>query len=483
MDGSRRLADGTGDGRLRTIIDHLADGVLIVSPAGTVRFANPAAGAMFGRAAEELRGADLGLPLDGGGAAEIDVVPRGGAPAVAELRVAEIEWEGEPAMLVSLRDTTERREAEEQRLRAEREEAARGEAESAARRAELLAEAGAAVAGSLDARPTLRRLAALAVPELADWVAFDLRDASGAASRVASSPEGADGPPAGAALLEVPLEAGGERLGTALFAADRGRRTGTDAILARDFAFRAAMAVSSARLYEASQAASEAKGEFLAVMSHELRTPLNAILGYADLLEAGVFGEVPEGQQAQLERIQANARHLLDIVDEILTFTRVEQGIERVRRRDVDLNRLVREVAEALEPLARRKELALEVSVPDEPAVVDTDPGKVRQILANLLSNAVKFTEEGTVSMWAVRDGTHHLVSVRDTGIGIAAEDVERIFEPFWQVEQSARREVGGTGLGLAVARDLAELLGGWLKVESAPGEGATFTLGIPAAD
>jgi signal transduction histidine kinase len=278
----------------------------------------------------------------------------------------------------------------------------------------------------------------------------------------------------------VPLVAREETLGRATFA---GRRAEAEAALARDFAQRAAMAVANARLYVAAQEASEAKSEFMAVMSHELRTPLNAILGYTDLLEAGVFGEVPEAQREQVARIVANARSLLAIVDEILTFSRVEAGTERVHLRPVELGRLVREVGEAMEGLALRKGLGLEVHVAGEPAQVETDPGKVRQILANLLANAVKFTEQGSVRLETLRDGTHHMVRVRDTGIGIAPEHLERVFEPFWQVEQSARREVGGTGLGLAVARDLAELLGGWLRVESEAGRGSTFTLGLPAAD
>jgi signal transduction histidine kinase len=284
-------------------------------------------------------------------------------------------------------------------------------------------------------------------------------------------------------LMAVPLVARTERLGVATLVCAEKAYTRNDLATAEDFAQRAAASISNARLYAAAQEASRAKSEFLAVMSHELRTPLNAVMGYSDLLQAGIGGPVSDRQRAYLDRIKDGARHLEGVIDEILAFSRMETGREEVHTRRVDLRDLLRQLGDLLRPIARQKELGFELRVPPEPALVETDPEKVLQILRNLGSNAVKFTDAGEVRVEGVRDHTHHLIRVTDTGIGIRREHHERVFEPFWQVEQSNRREVGGTGLGLSVARRLAELLGGRLTLESTPGRGSTFTVALPAAD
>jgi signal transduction histidine kinase len=241
-----------------------------------------------------------------------------------------------------------------------------------------------------------------------------------------------------------------------------------------------ALAVDNARLYAEAIHANAAKGEFLAVMSHELRTPLNAIIGYADLLDAGVSGELNPGQREQLGRIRVGSKHLLRLIEEVLLFSRLEAGREEVHREGVDLRLLAREAAALVEPLAREKGLGFRVDVPDEAVPVVTDAGKVHQIVLNLLSNAVKFTDDGEVALSLVAVDGHALLQVSDTGIGIAPENLERIWDAFSQVEQAPTRRVGGTGLGLSVTRNLARLLGGDVAVESAPGRGSSFTLRLP---
>jgi len=228
------------------------------------------------------------------------------------------------------------------------------------------------------------------------------------------------------------------------------------------------------------ESANGAKGDFLAVMSHELRTPLSAIMGYQELLADGITGPINEQQSQQLGRIKASARHLLSLIDEILTFTRIDAGREEVNIERVSLVSLLEPAAELVESMARAGGLHIEVMLPPYEVVTETDAVKVRQMIVNLLSNAVKFTDRGRIILSGDQRGDQLVITVEDTGIGISSDHIERIFEPFWQVEQKATRRAGGTGLGLTVTRRLALLLGGDVTAKSNPGEGTTFTIYLP---
>ncbi|HEX2203404.1 MAG TPA: PAS domain-containing protein [Longimicrobium sp.] len=249
----------------------------------------------------------------------------------------------------------------------------------------------------------------------------------------------------------------------------------------------AAVALDNARLYEAEQRAraeaeraNRVKSEFLTTMSHELRTPLNAMIGYADLLAAGIPEPIAPGPRAKVERIGISARHLLALIEEILTFSRLEAGEERVEVEAVPLERLVAEVQALTEPLALARGLAYDCAAPGGAPPLESDGRKLRQVLVNLVGNAIKFTREGSVSLRVEDAGEAVLFHVRDTGAGIAAEHLEKIFEPFWQVRGGTTRTAEGTGLGLSVTRRLARLLGGDVSVESELGAGSTFTVRIP---
>jgi signal transduction histidine kinase len=218
-------------------------------------------------------------------------------------------------------------------------------------------------------------------------------------------------------------------------------------------------------------------------MSHEFRTPLNAILGYTHMLLQGVAGELPVNVKRQLTRIDSNGRHLLTIINEILDITRIEAGKMPMQVTEFNLNELVSEVMTELDPVITRSKLAVSAKLSPSTPLMTTDRQKVKQILVNLLTNALKFTHQGGVEM-AVEyepDRRTASIAVSDTGIGIAPEHHEKIFEDFRQVDDSPSRQYGGTGLGLAICRRLANALGGRITLQSNLGQGSTFTLTIPS--
>jgi PAS domain S-box-containing protein len=229
------------------------------------------------------------------------------------------------------------------------------------------------------------------------------------------------------------------------------------------------------------EAANRAKGDFLAVMSHELRTPLNAIGGYAELMEMGIRGPITKGQADDLRRIQMSQRHLLGLINEVLNYAKLETGAVHYDISDVSVRSALTAGESLVAPQARGRGLSLAVGDCDPGLTARADVEKVRQILVNLLSNAVKFTDKGgRIDVNAEgRDGDVQ-ISVRDTGIGIPADRLPTIFDPFVQVRADLSRTHEGTGLGLAISRDLARGMGGDLLVESEEGVGSTFTLVLP---
>jgi signal transduction histidine kinase len=239
------------------------------------------------------------------------------------------------------------------------------------------------------------------------------------------------------------------------------------------------------RAQAAAEAASHAKSMFLATMSHELRTPLNAILGYVQLLHLEAHMRGRSEMLPDLERIRSAGKHLLTIISNILDFSKIEQGKMNVEINPFSVDTVAREVIGIIEPLARNRKNTLTLVCPPDAGMMQSDIGKVRQILFNLLSNAVKFTEEGTVTLTVERerhaDGDWVQFSVADTGIGIAPEQMAHLFQPFYQVHQNRSRNYGGTGLGLALSRQLCRLLGGDIHVTSEVGRGSVFTVRLPA--
>ncbi|MHA7628689.1 PAS domain-containing sensor histidine kinase [Corallococcus sp. M7] len=228
--------------------------------------------------------------------------------------------------------------------------------------------------------------------------------------------------------------------------------------------------------------ASAAKSQFLANMSHEFRTPLNAILGYTNMLLQGVSGEMTPPQRRNLTRIDSNGRHLLEVINEILDITRIEAGRMPLHLSDFGIPELLQEVMAEMDPIIARSKLTVDTRLDEGLPGVWSDRQKVKQIVLNLLSNALKFTHEGGVHVAAEYQNATGTVaiSVKDTGIGIDVSNQEKIFEDFQQVDSSPTRAYGGTGLGLSICRRLAAMLGGRVSLQSAPGQGSTFTLHFP---
>jgi signal transduction histidine kinase len=424
------------------------------------------------------------------------------------------------------------------------EQRARREAAAGQERAELLAEFSRQLGSSLDYNATLESVATGTVPRLADWCAVDmLADLTAnswppAVKRLAvmhsdpakiqwarelrerqpqdwSAPTGLprvfkDGTTeffpvitddllvASAksdeelALLReigftayicVPLKVSGRTVGaiTLVMADSKRHYTDADVALAEELATRASLAIENAELFREAQHANAAKAQFLAVMSHELRTPLNAIGGYAELLELGVRGELNVEQLHDIHRIQRSQHHLLALINDVLNFARIEAGHVQYNIGNVDLSDVLDEVVSLMAPQATARQVSVRVEECAADSVAVADSEKVQQVLRNLLSNAVKFTMPGgrvTLSCEARKDTIDLRVS--DSGIGIPADRLQAIFDPFVQVQSGLTRSSEGTGLGLSISRDLARGMRGDLRVESVLGSGSTFTLTLP---
>lgn len=296
------------------------------------------------------------------------------------------------------------------------------------------------------------------------------------------------------AELAVPMVAGDVLIGVLDVQSEQpGRFTDEEVLIYTTLASQVAVAVQNARLYaeqvnvaDRLREVDRLKSEFLASMSHELRTPLNSIIGYAEILLDGIDGELTDEMQEDVAAIYESGRHLLNLINDVLDLAKIEAGQMDLRRERVRLHELVeRDVVAPARVLVKDKPVELLVDIPADLPEVFADPLRLCQIMNNLLGNAAKFTEEGSITVQAEvyqHDPRYVLVSCADTGIGIPPEKLPVIFERFRQVDQSYTRRIGGTGLGLAITRELVEMHGGQLWVESQPGVGSTFYFTLPVS-
>jgi len=297
------------------------------------------------------------------------------------------------------------------------------------------------------------------------------------------------------AIIGTPLLKDGEPIGfMSLHKETVGPFTAKQVQLFESFADQAVIAIENTRLFEQLQTrtselaktvedleiASQHKNQFVANMSHELRTPLAAILGYAELIQEGFYGALPEKSLDALTRIRSNGKHLLGLINTVLDIAKIESGQFTLNMSEYAIESVVETVRAATESLAQNKKLTLTTFV-DKPLPVGLgDEQRLTQVLLNLVGNAIKFTDAGKVSIAAGARNGHFAVSVTDTGPGIPLDQQHRIFDQFHQVDSSLTKAKGGTGLGLAIAKQIVEMHGGRIWVVSTPGKGSTFEMEVP---
>ena len=472
LDTNRQLQISKAN--FHSIVEKNSDGIIVVDKDGVVRFVNPATESIFARKAEELLGNLFGFPVMGVKVTEVDIVRPGKGPGIAEMRVLETEWSGQSAYLVLLRDITERKRAKEQIEHAAQEWRTTFDSItdmiSIHDRNFKITRVNRAFANTFKIEPK----------ELIGKTCYEVfHNAKKPPSYCPHLQTIKAKKPLYVEYFEPSL---GKYLGisTSPVFEENGEITGSVHI-AKDITERKQAEERLRKANEKLKEYNQLKDEFISTTSHELRTPLSIIIGAIRLVLDEIPGKIVEEQRDVLAMAMENMQRLSRIVDSLLSISRIESGKLDLQKTVVNICELIKGTVSDYKDLAREKALSLDCEVPEHSVDICLDPDKTKEVLINLISNSIKFTPEGGwVKVICTKQDGKVLISVQDSGVGIAKEDIPKLFDRFTQFGRKAGPGEKGTGLGLAIAKKLVEMHGGKIEVESKVNKGTTFTVSLP---
>ncbi|AFY73306.1 PAS domain S-box [Synechococcus sp. PCC 7502] len=475
----RTTALQNSENRLDLIVSNISEGILIANQEGRIVFANPSASRIFGIEVQQLKGILIGVPNIVHNQFEITYFSHDGKIGESEFQVVPITWDQEPAYLISIHDITERQQAEAKLLKTQMDLA----------EAQKIAHVGSwefdVFTQTVSWSPELYRIFKLNPEEIEltyeeiskyfhppDWHTLD--DLITHAIKFGESYE-----------VDLQIIRGDGSTGY-IFAQGNPRRNAAGEI---SYLFGTALDISDRKQTEMQlqltnqelSRATRLKDEFLANMSHELRTPLNAILGMTEGLQDEVFGSVNERQMKALQTVERSSSHLLALINDILDVAKIESGQIELDFAPTNISTLCQSSLAFIKQQSLNKRIQLEIKVPQDLPEQMLDERRMRQVLINLLNNAMKFTPEGgRISLEVSQQQNWLHFAIADTGIGISSDNIKKLFQPFVQIDSALNRQYTGTGLGLALVKQMVELHGGKVGLTSELGIGSCFTIDLP---